>query len=38
MKLARVFTKKVSLAKTLISKPQGFQASTKNAEEKKIKK
>ncbi|AJI47169.1 hypothetical protein BF30_943 [Francisella philomiragia] len=38
MKLAQVFAKKVSLAKTLSTKPQSFQATTKSAEEKKIKK
>ncbi len=38
MKLAQIFTKKVSLSKTLSSKPQGFQATPKSSEEKKIKK
>ncbi len=38
MKLAQLFAKKVSLAKTLSTKPQGFQTTAKSAEEKKIKK
>ncbi|APC90802.1 hypothetical protein BBG19_0064 [Francisella sp. MA067296] len=39
MKLAQVFTKRISLAKTLSQRPQGLKCLIKShAEEKKIKK